>query len=278
MYETIRIVENIKPKYVIWENVRNLLSTKHKHNFDNYILALENLGYNSYYQILNASDYGIPQKRERVYTISIRKDIDKGNFEFPPKEELKIKLKDILEDEVDEKYYLSDKQLTYILDGNDVALKSGRNINNRIVNPQIAKTISCRGAADQRADVTNFVINNYNEEMTVKDVKKVIPFGTYYTWQDNQGNINTQCNRASSINGISPTIPTIQGLTKIINDLNEEPLRIRKLTPKECWRLMGFTDEDFSKAEKVNSNTQLYKQAGNSIVVNVLEALFAQLF
>lgn len=170
MYETIRIVEKLKPKYVIWENVKNVISKKHIHNFNNYIQRMEELGYTSYYQVLNAKDYGIPQNRERVFTISIRKDLNQ-TFKFPEAIPLKLKLKDILEDEVDEKYYLSDKAINYVLDTNDVALKSGRNINNRVVNPQITKTISCRGAADQRADVTNFVIDNYNEEIKVKDLK-----------------------------------------------------------------------------------------------------------
>lgn len=114
MYESIRIINKLKPKYVVWENVKNLLSKKHKHNFDNYINKLDELGYNSYYQVLNAKDYGIPQNRERVYTISIRKDINNDNFKFPEKEELKLRLKDILEDEVDKKYYLNDKQLLAI--------------------------------------------------------------------------------------------------------------------------------------------------------------------
>ena len=109
MYETIRIVGKIRPKYVLWENVKNLLSKKHKHNFDNYIETMNILGYNSYYAVLDAKDYGIPQHRERVYTVSIRKDIDKENFKFPEKEELKLRLKDMLEDNVDEKYYLSDE-------------------------------------------------------------------------------------------------------------------------------------------------------------------------
>ena len=111
MYETVRIVESLKPKYVIWENVKNLLSKKHKHNFTNYINSLNDIGYNSYYEVLNAKDYGIPQRRERVFTVSIRKDIDKGSFLFPEKEELKLKLIDLLEKEVDEKYYLSDEQI-----------------------------------------------------------------------------------------------------------------------------------------------------------------------
>ena len=110
MYETIRIVEKLKPKYVIWENVKNLLSKKHRHNFDAYLEIMEQLGYANYYQVLNAKNYGIPQNRERVFTISIRKDIDKG-YTFPEPQELKLKLKDMLEDEVDEKYYLSEKTI-----------------------------------------------------------------------------------------------------------------------------------------------------------------------
>jgi DNA (cytosine-5)-methyltransferase 1 len=113
MYETIRIVEKLKPKYVIWENVKNLLSKKHRHNFDAYLETMEQLGYTNYYQVLNAKDYGIPQNRERVFTISIRKELEQG-FVFLPKQELKLKLKDILEDNVDEKYYLSDVQIKRI--------------------------------------------------------------------------------------------------------------------------------------------------------------------
>ena len=97
MYETIRIVGKVKPKYVVWENVRNLLSQKHIHNFSNYLEAMDELGYRSYYKILNAADYGVPQERERVFTISIRKDIE-NDFRFPPKQKLTVKLKDLLED------------------------------------------------------------------------------------------------------------------------------------------------------------------------------------
>lgn len=113
MYETIRIVKSLKPKYVIWENVKNLLSPKHRHNFDAYLETMEQIGYTNYYQVLNAKDYGIPQNRERVFTVSIRKDINKV-FEFPPKQELKLRLKDILEDNVEEKYFLSESILKNI--------------------------------------------------------------------------------------------------------------------------------------------------------------------
>ena len=278
MYETVRIVEKLKPKYVIWENVKNLLSKKHIHNFETYLQTMETLGYKNYYQVLNAKDYGIPQNRERIFTVSIRNDIDK-HFIFPPKQELKLKLKDILEDEVDEKYYLSNKQLNYILDMKDVALKSGRNINDRIVNPQIAKTISCRGAVDQRADVTNFTIDNCNEELKVKDIKKFIS-NKYKNFIEENGYIPEMFNpyNTSEIKDIAPTQTTQCGsTTSSATVLKQEALRIRKLTSKECWRLMGFDDEDFEKASRVNSNTQLYKQAGNSIVVNVLEEILKKL-
>lgn len=221
MYETIRIVEQIKPKYILWENVKNLLSKKHKHNFDNYINTLDSIGYNSYYKILNAKDYGVPQNRERVFTVSIRKDIDKGNFIFPEKQELKIRLKDVLEDNVEEKYYLSE----------EVASKYVQSKENN----------------------TNVIGNLVMDK-----------------WQDSM-------KRIYDIEKYSPAINTMQGGNLepkiIING------RIRKLTPKECWRLMGFNDEEFEKVKNIpTSNTQLYKQAGNSIVVNLLEKIFNNLF
>ena len=154
MYETIRIVKKLRPKYVIWENVKNLLSKKHRHNFDAYLETMEKLGYKNYYQVLNAKDYGIPQNRERVFTISIRNDLEQA-FEFPQKQELKLKLKDMLEDNVDEKYYLSEKMMNYVLDNNDTqkgyleAYEGDSvytNISNKrgTVQPQMIQTITTR--------------------------------------------------------------------------------------------------------------------------------------
>lgn len=126
MWETVRIVEKLKPKYVCWENVKGLLTKKHKHNFDAYLKTLEDLGYNNYWQVLNAKDYLIPQNRERVFTISIRKDIDNGAFTFPVKTVLEKRLKDILEPKVDEKYYLSDERLSKIKLWDDKQRENGR--------------------------------------------------------------------------------------------------------------------------------------------------------
>lgn len=113
MYETLRIVEKLKPKYVIWENVKNLLSKKHRHNFDAYLQAMGDLGYHSDYKVLNAKDYGIPQNRERVFTVSVRKDLEAEfmAFRFPEPIPLEKRLKDVLESQVEDKYYLSDEQV-----------------------------------------------------------------------------------------------------------------------------------------------------------------------
>lgn len=119
MHETKRIVAKAKPKYVIWENVKGALSKKHRHNFEQYISDMDERGYNTYYQILNSKDYGTPQSRERVFAVSIRKDIDVG-YEFPKPMPLATCLQDVLEDNVDEKYYvkkeLSDKIVNSIKD------------------------------------------------------------------------------------------------------------------------------------------------------------------
>ena len=114
MYESLRIIKKLKPKYVVWENVKNLISDKHVHNFEKYLNAMELLGYENNYKVMNAKDYGIPQNRERVFTVSIRKDLNK-HFVFPLEKPLTLKLKDMLEDQVDEKYYLSDKALHGVL-------------------------------------------------------------------------------------------------------------------------------------------------------------------
>lgn len=311
MYETIRIVEKLKPKYVIWENVKNLLSKKHKHNFDAYLQTMESLGYYNSYEVLNAKDYGIPQNRERVFTVSIRKDIDQI-FWFPPKQELNLKLKDMLEDEVEEKYYLSDKMIKYI---SATGTANFKNKDSKI-NLDIARPLTTD--QNKRAGTTNYLSDELPDNYNLSVVRK------YGIFDDEKG--KHQAGSVYDDNGISPTLDTMQGgwrqpcieiknatkqgyleayegdgvnissrmkyqrgnvqkesiQTITTSGGNERGvvlnnLRIRKLTPKECWRLMGFDDEDFEKAQKVNSNTQLYKQAGNSIVVNVLMAILNEL-
>ena len=351
LWEVERILKECDnlPQYLLMENVPQVHSSKNAKAFEKWLDILDDLGYVSRWFDLNSKHYGVPQNRNRTFVVSIRKDIDDGSFDFPKPFKLELKLKDLLDQEVDEKYYLSKKQLAYVLDAKDVALKSGRNINNRIVNPEIAKTISCRGAADQRADVTNFVINGCDEEVTVQNLKdKIKEFGEEKIiceqrydeglrffkdnicgslrtidscgdkrvieipkddslWIDVQAQMITedgdvkryinsdvvdkfeegQCadisfpngyNKSNRVHDECPAINLTTTKNSFVYKENQIPLRIRKLTPKECWRLMGFDDEDFDKASKVNSDSSLYKQAGNSIVVNVLMLIFKQLF
>ena len=113
-FEALRIIEETQPRVAIAENVKNLVGKKFKPQFEIVLDALEQVGYNNYWQVLNAKDYGIPQNRERVFIVSIRKDIDTGLFRFPQGFPLKLRLKDMLEDEVDEKYYLSEQQINSI--------------------------------------------------------------------------------------------------------------------------------------------------------------------
>ena len=360
MYETIRIVGKLRPKFVVWENVKNLLSKKHKHNFDAYIETMNILGYNSYYQVLNAKDYGIPQNRERVFTISIRKDIDKGTFTFPKKETLELRLKDMLEEQVDEKYYLSDKMMNYVLKpgtkgymkepkceqvgtldikGQDCIKRvySDEGLSPTLTNMQggnrqpkiledfyknrpvreyeeVAPTLRSERIGLKVVEpqdsilVKNATKKGYDEAIDGDSVNLSYPESTTRRGRVGHGLAQTlQCNDSMGVveaeikvlgnympsnhdasrivdsDGLAPTVKENYGTVTATNT----GLRIRKLTPCECWRLMGFDDEDFEKARnalnekfykgKDKSSSQLYKQAGNSIVVNVLEKIFKNL-
>lgn len=472
-YEGLRILKEKKPKYSIIENVKALVSKKFKDTFESILNDLEEAGYNNYWQVLNAKDYGIPQNRERVFIISIRKDIDQ-QYEFPKKEPLKIKLKDLLETEVEEKYYLSDRMIKTF---SDMTNRNGY-IRGKCFKPhnldddRLANTI--KTTAGSRPE-DNYVGKKYNEfieengyipeifnaynKTEVKDVAKTITAecgsvtssashlivegltDTQKQMITEEGNVkryiksekvdefnpgdsadlsfpngygkgnrvmkessptitaatattivvkdhrfyeqayetveNNECQEGDTIDafnkkvnktGISPTVTTrpegfktailipentkkgyaeahdgdgvyinrphqkrgvvqeekIQTLkttmdvgvvvenkiiyeepleregwhnkakevlspegistcihtqsNNLLQKIKEPTLRIRKLTPLECWRLMGFDDEDFYKAQSTGvSNTQLYKQAGNSIVVNVLEKILKNL-
>lgn len=311
MYETIRIVNKLKPKYVIWENVKNMISKKHIHNFNNYIERMGELGYTSYYQVLNAKDYGIPQNRERVFTISIRNDLNIG-YVFPEKKELKLKLKDMLEDNVDEKYYLSDNMIQYLEYGKYKAAKVSNKL--KQTDTGICPTLdTMRGGNRQPFIKDTIKIKNATKKGYLEasegdgiDISSRMEYHRGTVQKDSTQTIDTKCNIGVVVKGGKQLNETIdknkdkfkegkvlnmdlynrsvnEELSQTLTDPNHnsqrlfDGLRIRKLTPKECWRLMGFDDSDFDKASKVNSNTQLYKQAGNSIVVNVLEAILYNL-
>jgi DNA (cytosine-5)-methyltransferase 1 len=110
-FEALRIIEETKPRVAIAENVKNLTGKKFAGQFKLVLESLEQAGYNNYWKVLNAKDFGIPQNRERVFIVSIRKDVDNGTFQFPTCFPLMLRLKDVLDEEVDERYYISDVAL-----------------------------------------------------------------------------------------------------------------------------------------------------------------------
>lgn len=546
MYETIRIVESVRPRYVVWENVKNILSKKHKHNFDAYLERMEELGYTNFYQVLNAKNYGIPQNRERVFTVSILNDenyafpqgepnenqidriggaygqatrwgvynkdglaptltaamgqggghtpmvpefefpepqpLDKttkdmleedadpqydvkendmktysrsfgsrgkeidinapaptlvasmgtggGNipyFKFPNPQPLGVRLKDILEKDVDESFYLSDEQVKKIkmstynqnrtriqekdivqtlcardwkdpkcVKVGDLDIK-GQDCIKRVYSPDgVSPTLTTMGGGNREPKIIDDTYANrearvYDEyspalrsersglkvtEPTNKTDKTIClnskggrggvdglqpsvqdrvyssdgcspavttsfrpsiqePFiaasrgrnpenpsdrttgapteqrlepkfdGTsntltsvqkdnyvvepqgfvekaYQEFAEKNGYVPDKFNpyNQAEIEDVAPTQTTQCGSTTssaTVMVKESKPYRVRKLTPKECWRLMGFDDADYEKAAQKNSKTQLYKQAGNSIVVNVLEKIFTNL-
>lgn len=208
LWECCKIIETKKPKYLMMENVKNLVGCNHKANFLKFLQYLESIGYKNRWAILNAKDYGIPQHRERVFCISI---LDEMNyFRFPKPVPLTKKLYDILESNVDEGFYLRNNQF----------------IDNPIVQ-----------------DYSYCIDSNY--------------------WKGSTLNSFLEKRRR-------------QLVTDKINEYGE--YMVRRLTPHEAWRLMGVSDEDYKKVSSIMSNTSLYKQAGNSIVVDVLEHIFTNLF
>lgn len=143
-FDALRIIEETQPKVAIAENVKNLTSKKFSEQFNIVLESLDKAGYNQYWKVLNSKDYGIPQNRERVFIVSIRKDIDNGNFKFPEPFELKLRLKDMLEDEVDEKYYIDNYRVEKILNSNFQQEKA------RIQEGDICSTLLARDYKDPK--------------------------------------------------------------------------------------------------------------------------------
>ena len=336
LVEYLRVIRANKPNFGMYENVKNIVGKKFKETtFKLFEEELHEYGYNTYWKVLNAKDYGVPQNRERVYLIFIKKELDNGKFEFPEGFDNGVRLRDILEEEVEEKYYISqDKMDRFItsLNNEDALLydvcqikregkareyndycptlsardyKDPRLINSNVVkqvgnisecngswkNPQVGRIYStdgcsptlntCGGGSHEPKILQVGRINSSQDGVVVSD-EGVSP--THTAGHGNMpkvlkvGNVNPSGNGMNgnvfSDNGLSPTLTTNKGEgNKILSNL-----RIRKLTPKECFRLMGFDDSDYEAASKVVSNSQMYKQTGNSIVVDVLYYILVELY
>lgn len=172
-FEALRIIEGTKPKFAIAENVKNLTGKKFKEQFKTVLQSLENAGYVNYWQVLNARDFGIPQNRERVFIISIRKDIDTG-YEFPKKQELKLRLKDLLEEKVDEKYYITNFDSISPVNSEYSMINGGpigkmHDVSRRVYETSgVAPTVHCCGGGNTEPKVAVAMRGRYNEDGQVE--------------------------------------------------------------------------------------------------------------
>lgn len=296
LWEVERILNECKdkdslPQVLLMENVPDVIGSKNYEDFMKWYAALENMGYQSYYKVLNAKNYGIPQNRERCFMVSILGDY---NYTFPKRIPLRLKLKDMLEESVDKKYYISNSKIESLLTTNFNCSKFENVVQDKY---GISSTLCARDYKDPKCIVVGTTnISKYESSNRIYNPEGISP--TFNAMQG--GNLqpkvavkeNTKQGYALATEGDSISLEQPNSKTRrgrvgkqvaqtLTTSCNQGVLgngtRIRKLTPKECWRLMGFKDSDFEKAEKVNSNTQLYKQAGNSIVKQVLMAIFKQM-
>ena len=314
LYECEKVIEHCRPKYLLLENVKNLVGKKFKADFDKWLEYLEGLGYTNYWKVLNAKDYGVPQNRERVFVVSILGE--HKPFEWPTPIPLDKCIADILEEQIDEKYYLSKELTKKFVKENDIkeqiyekpVLVGG--IGEKNFGKQYRQGNRVYDSNGIAMCLTSQPVGNAGGNSYLYKVDKINQVGML----DIKG--NEQVRRVYGDNGISPTLNTMQGGNRQPKIVKAErtPLkflnrngkktdgdytfcvdtchtggikeyyyngdfRIRKLTPRECFRLMGMRDDDIDKIQEAGiSNTQQYKLAGNSIVVDVLEAIFKNLF
>lgn len=271
-YDFARVIKESQPKVFIYENVKGLTNHDKGNTFETMKATFDELGYKYFYKTLNSKDYGVPQHRQRIFVVGFK---DKNvNFDFPEPIPLQNSMQDFLEDYIESKYYLKEKGVKFVT--------SSKNRKKRYtqINGDIA---ICQKANQQfnwhgdfvfedieNAEFNEFVFNvNQVEEkyyLSEKVAKYVLALGTK--------NFKT----SDSKTDLEVARPLLQSMHKmhragVDNYVTHNKGRIRKLTPKECMRLMGFQD-DF---KQVVSDTQAYRQAGNSIVVDVLIAILKQM-
>jgi len=279
LWEVQRLLDcSPPPKIMILENVKAITGDKFRKPLNAYIQSLAERGYTSSWRVLNSRDFGIPQNRERFFMVSCLNGV---HFQFPKGHTLKTCLKDFLQGDVTEKYYLSDAEIAkYEAEG---------------IKSRMDKGVGC-------IEIGNLNLHNYRQADRVYDLNGLSPTlrtcqggglevkivdntkKGYLTAKEGDGVIldhpTSTTKRGRVQQGMASTLMTCGGGVGVVVPpmLPNQPLRIRKLTEREYWRLMGFTDSDFDSAAIVTSKSQLYKQAGNSIVVQVLEAIFRELY
>jgi DNA (cytosine-5)-methyltransferase 1 len=270
-YDFARVVKESQPKVFIFENVKGLINHDKGNTFETIKATFDELGYKYFYQVLNAKNYGIPQHRERIYVIGFREQ--SINFEFPEPIPLEYKMQDFLEDYTDSKYYLKEKGVKFVTSSKN-RKKRYTQINGDIAICQKAnQQFNWHGdfvfESSDKSEFNELIfdVNEVEEKYYLSDkIKK-------YVLTEGTKNFKTKIKTDLEI-----ARPLLQSMHKmhragVDNYVTHNKGRIRKLTPKECLRLMGFRD-DF---KQVVSDTQMYRQAGNSIVVDVLIAILKQM-
>ena len=271
IWQFYRIVSEARPKIFIYENVKGFLSINGGKSYQRLLDALRKLGYFCHAEILNTKDYGIPQNRERLYIVGFLNADEYHAFFNAPKQALELNLGDMLDCEVDEKYFLSDKMITCLK-------KKENNFQGNFAPKSLSDVGNCimTTAGSRRTD--NFIkvvgkldIKGNDILKRVYDVVGVAP--TIYTAQGgNQEPKILQRARGFNKGGEFAVCPTISSSSFEQNNLLKSA-RIRKLTPRECLRLQGFP-ESF---KIVVSDTQTYKQAGNAMSANIIKMIFKQI-
>lgn len=336
LWEVERILSELKetdslPQCLIMENVPLVHGIENLESWNKLQLRLEELGYKNYWEDLIATDYGIPQTRNRCFMVSLLGDY---NYSFPVKQPLKLKLKDLLDENVDEKYFLSQKMINYIVASNE---KWSGNNGESIINKDLASTINtCEG--NRRCDASNYISDEREDNYNLKDeviktydeynhkingadtigtiqagypstnhghrliIKNQVSVGReskeLYTDLEKQlftddGNIRRYIDsdiidKFDEGQMATTTYPTGYGhgprthnesiaLNTIDKPSVKYNLRIRKLTPNECFRLQGVKDEDYMRCAKHQSDSSLYHLAGDSICVDVLKAIYKEM-
>lgn len=267
-YEFARLVGEIKPKVFIYENVKAVLTNDGGNTWETMTTLFDQLGYNWSFKVMNAKDYGVPQNRERVFVVGFRKDLDVNEFEFPGTIELKSTMQDFLLDKVSGKYYLPEKGVKFVT--------SEKNIQKRYT--QIDGDIQlCQKRNQQFNWHGDFVFEEENKEKEelMEDLEKYFLSEKVKKYVLSSGTKGFYSRPEIDLEIARPLLTTMHKMHRagVDNYVTTEG-RIRKLTPRECLRLMGFCDS----FKIVVSDTSAYQQSGNSIVVDVLMNILDSIF
>ena len=263
-FEIARFASILRPKYLFLENVKGLLNHENGITFETIISTLDELGYNVEWQVLNSKDFGVPQNRERVFIIGHSRRY-RSRFLFPLS---------------GENQPTSSQSVIKIGNVNP----SGNGMNGEVYQADgLAPTLTTNKGEGQKIAIKSNTIKqfgvlqpNFNQCGVVYETDGIAPTIRAYQGGGLEPKI-IQRGHGYNQGGEHDIAPTLTSNSYHENNHLSDGFRIRKLTPRECWRLQGFPDWAFDKAQEVNSNSQLYKQAGNSVTVNVIEAIAKEL-